>query len=59
MVSPTNDRPPARKPRSRKGGAKKKRKSLKGLMVALSLLGLLLFTMGAVSYVIFFRTVLA
>ena len=49
----------ARKSRSRKGKNKKNRVPLVRLLVAFSLLGFLFFTIGAVGYVIFFRTVLA
>lgn len=59
MSNPKPKKAPARKRRSRSARKKKSGASLKRLIVFLSLAGLLIFTVGAVGYVIFFRTVLA
>lgn len=57
-MNPKQNRPPAVKPRTRSSRKKKEKVSVKRVVVVLSLLGLLIFTVGAVGYVIFFRTVL-
>jgi len=53
------NKPATGKSRGRSRRKKQQPFSWKRLLVVFSLLGLLLFTMGAVGYVIFFRTVLA
>jgi len=59
MWKQTSGKKKARRSRTTKGSAKKSRISVARLIVVISLLGFFLFTLGAVGYVIFFRTVLA
>lgn len=59
MASPKQQKPVSKKSRSRRPQKKKSRGTMKRWIAILSLLGLLVFTLSAVGYVIFFRTVLA
>lgn len=57
MWNRTSQKKPTRKTGRR--GTKKKKVSVARIMIAFSILFFFLFTVGAVGYVIFFRTVLA
>jgi len=59
MWKRTSGKKKARNSRAGKGRSNKSRISVARLIVVCSLLGFFLFTLGAVGYVIFFRTVLA